>query len=162
MSPLKTYQSRIVYLLTQQELQIAEIYRFFAGLFPEHRNLWEELSREAMENATWMEYFYKKAATDAVRFEEGKVKTYTVESFVKFLEDNLAKIKAKAPTLQVAFSMALDIENSLIVRRVFDLFLTSDPDTQTLLKDLKDKLAEHRKKVERAAAEFSAPVPRRR
>jgi rubrerythrin len=162
MSPLKTYQSRIVYLLTQQELLIAEIYRFFAGLFPERRDFWEDLARDQMEHATWVEYFYKKAASDTIRFEEGKIKTYTVESFVKYLEENLAKVKEKAPTLQAAFSLALNIENSLLVRRVFELFLSSDPEMIKLLKNLQTKLKAHRSRIEDASGEASSPRSRGR
>lgn len=161
MSPLKTYQSRIIYLLTQQELLTAEIYRFFAGLFPDRRDFWEGLSREAMEHATWVEYLYKKASTDTVLFEEGKLKTYTVESFIKYLQDNLTKVKEKAPTLQTAFALALSIENSMLVRRVFELFISSDPDTMSLLKDLRSKLNDHRKRLEEAAADLSRPIERK-
>jgi hypothetical protein len=160
--PLKTYQSRIVYLLTQQELLTAEIYRFFAGLFPEHRDFWENLAREEMEHATWVEYFYKKAATDTVLFEEGKIKTYTVESFIKYLQDNLAKVKEKAPTLQEALALALGIENSMLVRRVFDMFVSSDPETMTILRDLRAKLKDHRKRVEDASSDLLRPVTRKR
>lgn len=162
MSPLKTYQSRIIYLLTQQELLTAEIYRFFAGLFPDRRDFWEDLAREEMEHATWVEYLYKRAATDTVRFDEGKIKTYTVESFIKYLEDNLAKVKEKAPTLQAAFALALSIENSMLVRRIFDLFIGSDPETMTLLRDLRIKLTDHRKRIEEAVADLAAPINRKR
>jgi hypothetical protein len=161
MSPLKTYQSRIIYLFTQQELLIAEIYRFFAGLFPNRRDFWEELARDEMEIATWVEYFYKKATTDEVRFEEGKIKTYTVESFIKYLEDNLAKVRIKAPTLAAAFSIAQNIENSLLVRRVFDLFQSSDPAMLSLLKDIRSKRSEHRRRIEDAVAEITLPPVRK-
>lgn len=160
MAPLKTYQSRIIYLLTRQELLTAEMYRFFAGLFPDRRDFWDELAREEMEHATWVEYLYKKATTDTVRFDEGKIKTYTVESFIKYLEDNLSKVKEKAPTLQAAFSLALNIENSMLVRRIFELFVSSDPETTAILKDLRAKTSAHRKRIESAVAELNAP-PRR-
>ena len=96
MSPLKPYQSRIIVLLTQQELLVAEIYRFFAGLYPDLREFWGDLAKEQMEHATWIEYLYKKASEGSVYFNEDKIKTYTVESFVKYLEDNLARVKEKA------------------------------------------------------------------
>jgi len=115
-----------------------------------------------MEHATWVEYFYKKAASDTVRFDEGKIKTYTVESFIKYLEENLAKVKERAPTLQAAFSLALNIENSMLVRRIFELFVSSDPETLAILKDLRAKLADHRKRIEAASAQLSAPIDRRR
>jgi hypothetical protein len=162
MSPLKPFQSRIVFLFVQQELLIAEIYRFFAGLFPESREFWDAASREEMEHATWLEYFYKKTSSDEVRFLEGQVKTYTVESFVKYLEENLAKVKEKAPSQQAAFSLALGIEHSLLVRRIFDHFQSSDPETAGLLRDLREKLKDHRKRIETRTAAAGGPLARPR
>lgn len=152
MSPLKPFQSRIVFLFVQQQMLVAEIYRFFAGLFPDSRDFWETACREEMEQATWIEYFYRKTTNDEVRFQEDKVKTYTVESFVKYLEDTLAKVKEKAPSPKEAFSIALGIENSLLVRRIFDHFQSSDPETSGTLRDLREKLKDHRKRIETRAA----------
>jgi hypothetical protein len=157
LSPLKGYQSKIVVLLTQQELILAELYRFFASLYPDLRDFWSELSREQMEHATWVEYCYKKAEEGSVTFEEGKIKTYTVESFVKYLEENLAKVKEKAPSPQGAFSLALGIENSLLIKRVFDHFQSGHQELSTLLGSLRDKKKDHFKRLEIQATPFSIP-----
>ena len=159
MSSLKGYQSKIIILLTRQELILAELYRFYAGLYPDLREFWSELSREQMEHATWVEYCYKKAEEGTVNFEEGKIKTYTVESFVKYLEDNLAKVKEKAPSPQGAFALALGIENSLLIKRVFDRFQSGDQELTSLLGSLREKKKDHLKRLEIQATPFSAPSP---
>ena len=157
MSPLKGYQSKIIVLLTQQELILAELYRFFAGLYPDLRDFWSELSREQMEHATWIEYCYKKAEEGALSFEEGKIKTYTVESFVKYLEENLAKVKEKAPSPQGAVALAMGIENSLLIKRVYDHFQSGDHELITLLGSLREKKKEHLKRLEVQSTPFSSP-----
>ena len=156
MSSLKPYQGRIIALLAKQELLVAEIYRFFSGLFPETRDFWDTLSKEEMDHATWMEYLYKKAQAGTVRFSEDKMKTYTVETFVNFLNDTLTKIKERAPTVQGAFSIALDIEKSLLIRRVFDHFHSSDRELAGLLLDLRRKMKDHRTKIEEKAEEIAS------
>lgn len=158
--PLKNYQARIIYLLTQQELKIAEIYRFFSGLFPAMREFWDALAQEKMEQATWIEYLYRKAQADIVQFQDGKIKTYTVESFLKYLDENLTKIKMKAPTVQTAFSLALGIEQSLLVRKVFDHFQTSDRETMAVILELQNKNKEHAERIEQAAATAAAATPK--
>lgn len=161
MSPLKSYQSKIIVLLTHQELLIAELYRFFAGLYPDLREFWSGLSREQMEHATWLEYCYKKAGEGSLNFEEGKIKTYTVESFVKYLEENIAEVKEKAPSPQGAFSLALGIENSLLIKRVFDRFQSGDRELTTLLGSLREKKKEHLKRLEVQSTPFSIPSRKR-
>jgi hypothetical protein len=157
MSPLKPFQSKIIVLFSQQELQIAELYRFYASLYPDLREFWNELSMEQMEFATWLEYFYKKSDEGTAQFQEGHVKTYTVESFVKYLEENLAKAKEKAPTLQAAFRLALDIENSLIVKKVFDRFQSADRKLANLLGTLRDRKRNHLKRLEIQSIPFAYP-----
>lgn len=149
---LKTYQNKILVLLTRQELLIAELYRFFAGLYPETRDFWDAASKEEMEHAGWVEYFYNKAQASEVYFQEDQIKTYTVESFVKYLEDSIAKVKQKAPTQQAAFSLALSIENSLLVKKVFERFQSNDKELAILLRRLQDEMVQHRKRIEQAAA----------
>jgi hypothetical protein len=161
MSSLKPYQGKIIVLLTRQELLIAEIYRFFAGLYPETREFWDNLSREQMDYASWMEYLYKKAQSGSVQFSDDKIRTYTIESFLKYLEDNLARVKEKAPALQGAFSLALAIENSLIVRRAFDHFQSSDRELTVRLNDLREKLKIHRSRVEDISRERAGAGTRR-
>ncbi len=152
MPQLKIYQGKIILLLNRQELLIAELYRFFAGLFPETREFWTDLCREELEHAEWVEYLYKKTQTDPVVFREEKLKSYTVETFVKYLEGHLAKVKEKAPTLKAAFSLALNIESSLLVQKVFDNFHSSDKELSSLLLSLQGRMKEHRKHVEEQAA----------
>jgi hypothetical protein len=158
MSPLKPFQSKIIVLFAQQELRIAELYRFYASLYPDLREFWTNLSMEQMEFATWIEYFYKKSDEGTAQFQEGNVKTYTVESFVKFLEDNLVKVKEKAPTLQAAFRLALDIENSLIVKKVFDRFQSADRKLATVLATLRDRKRVHLKQLEVQSIPFAYPL----
>jgi hypothetical protein len=159
MSPLKPYQSKIIVLLTQQELLVADIYRFFSSLYPNLREFWNDLAKEQMEHATWVEYLYKKAQDGAVHFDEDKIKTYTVESFVKYLEENLARMKERAPTASAAFSMALDIENSLLIKRVFERFQSADRELSNLLLSLREKKVDHRKRLEAQSAPFTSARP---
>jgi rubrerythrin len=159
MSPLKPYQSKIIVLLTQQELLVAELYRFFASLYPDLREFWNDLAKEQMEHATWVEYLYKKTNDGAVYFNEEKIKTYTVESFVKYLEENLAKVKEKAPTPSAAFSLALNIENSLLIKRSYERFQSADRELSNLLLSLREKKADHRKRLEARSAPYSPSRP---
>jgi hypothetical protein len=158
MAQLKMYQGKMILLFNRQELLIAEMYRFFASLFPETREFWTDLCREELEHAEWVEYLYKKTQTDSVNFHEKNLRSYTVESFVKYLEGNLAKVKDKAPTLEAAFSLALNIENSLLVQRVFDHFQSSDEGTSILLRRLQSRMKDHRKHVEEQAAHYLSQV----
>ncbi len=152
MAALKSYQSKIIELLIQQELLIAELYRFFSILYPGTRDFWNDLAREEMEHATWIEYFFNKTQSSEIVFREEQLKTYTADSFVKYLQDNISKVKERAPTQQAAFALAMNIENSLLVRKIFDRFESSDKELEMLIRKLQEGLTEHRKRIEKMAA----------
>jgi len=156
MSQLKEYQNKILSLLIQQELLVAELYRFFSSLYPETRDFWNELAREEMEHATWVEYLQTKAQSSEVEFREDQLKTYTVDSFVKYLQDSIAKVKEKAPAQQAAFALAIGIENSLLVKKIFDRFHSTDKELGMLIRKLQDGLHEHRQRIEKMAGSSPA------
>lgn len=157
MSTLKPYQEKIIMLLIRQELLVADLYHFFAGLYPDLREYWNDMAKEELEHAAWLEYLYKKAQAGEVLFREDKIRTYTVESFLKYLEECLAKVKERAPVPKAAFSLALSIENSLLLKRIFDHFQSADPELSAVLTGLRDKLDDHRKRMEIQAAPFNTP-----
>jgi rubrerythrin len=154
---LKDYQEKIVALLIRQELLVAELYRFFAGLYPDLREFWTDMAREELEHATWLEYLLNKARTGAVIFREEKIRTYTVESCLKYVEESLAKVKERAPLPKAAFSLALSLENSLLLKRIFNHFQSADPELSALLTGLQTKLESHRRRIEIQAAPFNPP-----
>jgi rubrerythrin len=153
MSPLKPHQGKIIVLLTHQELLIAELYLFFSSLFPNLRDFWDALSKEEMEYASWLDYLYRKVQNGTVHFNEERMRTYTVEAFVRYLNDMLTKVKQRAPTLREAFSISLDIENSMLIRRIFDHFQTSDRELAARLRELREKIAHHRGRIEARSAD---------
>jgi ERCC4-related helicase len=157
MSTLKPYQEKIISLLIRQELLVAELYRFFAGLYPDLREFWNDMAKQEMEHATWIEYLSNKARNGEVIFKEEKIRTYTVESFLKYLEENLAKVKERAPTPKAAFSLALSMENSLLLKRIYYHFQCANPELSAVLTGLRVKLEDHRKRIEVQAAPFNSP-----
>jgi hypothetical protein len=66
-------------------------------------------------------------------------------------------VKEKAPTTQAAFRLALDIENSLIIKKVFDRFQSADRKLATLLGTLRDRKRGHLKRLEVQSTPFAPP-----
>ena len=59
------------------------------------------------------------------------------------------------PSPQAAFSLALNVENSLLIKRVFDRFQSGDRELSNLLQSLREKKVEHRKRLEVQTAPFT-------
>lgn len=151
MAELKEYQNRMIYQLVQQEFLTAELYKGLAWRFPRHEDLWLSLSADELEHATWLEYLFKKTGEGIVEFEEQRIKTYTIETFHAYLQNAIESVKNDRPMLARALSLTLDIERSLLEKRIFEHFTSSDREMVRTLRDLRNKMNEHVQRAERSA-----------
>ena len=158
MATLKPYHGRMIALLAQQKMLIADLYKLFSGFYPDNREFWSSLAIEVMEHATWVEYFYRKAVNGEIHFQESQAKTYTIESYIKYLEDTIARVKGKAPLQSAAFSIALGIEQSVLIKKIFDHFLASNTDLANQLNSLRQRSLDVKKKIQDRAAQARASL----
>lgn len=146
---LKEYQNKMVYQLVQHKLLTAELYKLLAGHFPEYADFWSSLSEEELEHASWLEYLFKKIREEHASFQEKGIKTYTITAFHTYLQDAISGVKAGKPSLSKALSLTLDIERSLLEKRLFEHFIGQDREMSDLLQDLNRKMRDHTDRIEK-------------
>lgn len=86
---LKPYQEKIITLLLKQETLLASLYQTFAQKFPEHEEFWSQLAREEEKHAGWLEQLRAATKKKVVLFNEGRIKTYTMETFVQGMGEHV-------------------------------------------------------------------------
>lgn len=151
-SDLKEYQNKMVYQLVQQKFLTAELYKLLAGHYPEYADFWSSISEEELEHASWLEYLFKKVQEEFVVFEEKGIKTYTITAFLAYLQDAIKLAKDEKPSLSKALSLTLDIERSLLEKRLFEHFIGQDREMSTLIRDLKRKMRDHGERIDKKAS----------
>jgi len=60
-------------------------------------------------------------------------------------------MRNEKPTLSKALSLTLDIERSLLEKRMFDHFIGQDREMSTVIRDLKRKMRDHSERIEKKA-----------
>lgn len=143
MSLLKDYQERILGLMIDLEFKLAELYTILSEQFSTHQEFWSSLSAEELEHASWLEYLFKKAGEGSLVFQEEATKTYTVEASLSYLTGVIEKAKHRDLSLAQALSLSLDIENSMLEKKVFEHFQSNSLDLKNVLKTLKDETERH-------------------
>lgn len=113
---------KIVRLFIDQDRKRAELYSLFAGQFPELREFWGKMAVEERSQAEYLEMLIRKMDAGDVSFVESRTKTYTLRSFIDFLDGIIGKAVKKRMTVPGALSISLDIERSNIGTKVFDHF----------------------------------------
>ncbi len=117
----KEEQTRIIEMLAKNEEIVASLYATFTNKFPEHQKFWNIMELEERTHADWIrrlskikdQHFFIKAE----RFD-----IQDMEKYQKFLEDTVTRFKEHAWTPKGALNACLDIENSLLESRYFEIF----------------------------------------
>lgn len=150
---MKDYQEKIIALLIRQESMLAILYAKFAGLFPEQKSFWQKLAEEERKHGEWLETLYEAAKRSVLLFDEGKVKTYTLNTFIEGVEATIAKVDAGQVNEQQALRVTLDLERALIEKNVFAHFEGVSDKAIGVLKQLRGQTENHIQQVEEMCRE---------
>ena len=133
---LKPYQKNIIDSMIKQESLLAKLYTLFAKQFPDYSELWTALAKDEMQHAKWLGELYEAGAKGIVLFDEGKIKTYTMNAFITYLEGIIARAEKNELPLANAISCTHDLERSLIEKNVFSHFDSTSAKARSILKRL--------------------------
>lgn len=144
---LKPYQEKIIQQMIDQERLLSELYSLFAKEFPEYSAFWTELSEEEKRHVKLVEKLGEAEKKGMVLFDEGKVKTYTLSTFIAYLEKQLQRARDKEFSIAAAFSCAHDLEQSLIEKEVFTRFDSIKEMNRSVLNKLREDTKNHAEKL---------------
>ena len=140
---LKPFQEKIIEQLIKQEKLLSEMYGHFAEQFPQHQQFWKNLSKEEERHAKLLQKLRDASKKNILFFDEGGIKTYTINAFITRLEEILEKVKNQNFTLPMALTYAMDYETSLIEKNIFSHFDSLHDKAKKTLKILQSETLNH-------------------
>lgn len=140
---LKPFQVKILEQMIIQERTLSKLYALFADQFPEHKDFLTKMSSEEERHAKLIEKLLEAAEKGIIFFDEGKVKTYTLNIFLSRLEELVEKAERGEFTPITAFACAVDYESSLIEKKVFSHFDSLSEKSKGTLKILQSETMGH-------------------
>ena len=150
---LKDYQKKILELLEQLELEMAGLYKLFANKFSSRGDLWIALAQEETGHADKVKKLRSFIDEGKAAFDEKMTKTYTVQLFI----DNIKKVYTDAQTnnmpLLKALALSYDFEQSIIEKKLYDYFISSDSDVKIIINDIREDTSNHSSKIKKIMEE---------
>lgn len=146
---VKPHQERILQQYQRQETLLSLLYSVFARQFPEYGEFWRRLSLEEDKHARLVEKLSRAAAKGVVLFDEGKIKSFALDTFIKRLETLIEKAEKGEIKALSAFSVAADFETSLIEKNVFSRFGALSEKSKKVLDSLNSETLEHIERVKK-------------
>jgi rubrerythrin len=154
---LEPYQKKIIELLYKQEILLSKFYKTLSVKFPEYGDFWKGLAKEELKHAEWIKKLYQAEKKDLVAFSEGKVKTYTLNSFIENLEKTIRRAENDELNLKTAIAYTLDFERSLIEKNTFSRFEIVEESIKGIMTKLESETKRHVKKAQDIMGKVGKP-----
>lgn len=150
---LKDYQSKILDLLEQLELEISNLYKLFSEKFPDQQDLWKNLSAEEIQHTAYIKKLRLFEEEGKLFFDEKMTKTFTVQSVMDDIKNKYKKTEDNQYSAINALSFSLSIEQSIIEHKFYDFFQSNDTDVLMTIRTIKEETFLHESKVKEALEE---------
>ena len=151
---LKPYQEKIIALMIRQENLLAALYQCFAERFPEYKEFWNHLAIDEKKHAGWLEQLQAAAQKKVVLFNEGRVKTYTLETLVQGVEEKLSRAEAGGFDLHQALACTVDLERALLEKNAFSHFEAITSKASSVMKFLAQETKDHQELAQKLQNEI--------
>ncbi len=148
---LKPFQTKLIQLYRDQELQLVDLYEKLAQAFPSHAATFQMLANEEREHAGWIGHLETSIQNGTASFSEGKTRTYTITTLISYVGKLIESLERGEMDLQKALTLVVDIERSLIERQVFERFDGDSDEVERILKILNETQQGHLARIEQFA-----------
>jgi hypothetical protein len=140
--------------LSELEESVGRLYEIYAEVFPEYSQFWSELVSEEMQHANWLRQVQSKAIQGNVKFSETRFNANAIQTFLNYLRDEAEKARLKQRSLLNAFSIALQLEESLMERKYFSVVDGDSIELRQVLTDLAAGTQAHITRVRHALEKY--------
>ena len=139
---------RTIELLAKHEEAIGRLYEEYAARFPEQHAFWLKLSEEEYEHAEWIRTLDPEIKDYSLSLSEDRFKAGTLERSLAWVTFQTGRAQKGDLSVDEALTVALDVENSLIENKCFEVFEHDPPKFKKVLRELASATENHRKRVE--------------
>lgn len=103
-----------VEILAVNEEMLAELYRAYAGVYPEMADFWNHLADDELRHAGWVRALIERVERGELTIREGRFSPEAFNIFMEYLRQRTAEARAVPPSLFGALSVARDLETTMI------------------------------------------------
>ncbi len=143
---------KIIELLAKNEAKLAELYLEYSKNYPQ--DIWQELVRDERVHFQWINTLKD---IPGVVFSSERFSVEAIESMIEHID----KLKQEAlnKSLIEAFSIALDLENSLLEKKYFSTFKSDEEELKEVFDNLNRATQEHVAKVKTGLDRAKGELP---
>ena len=126
---------------------MASLYERFAKFYPAHAEFWVSLVSEEHEHAAWIKHFQDGLDHGKLHFAEGNTRIAALDSIISYITALIDEFDRQPFDLKRAANICLDLEKSLIERKVFHHFGSDSTEVKRILDVLSEEQEKHLEKI---------------
>ncbi len=138
----------IITALSTQEETIASLYAAFSVALPELEAFWSNLVIQEKAHGEVLKQLAELCESEDVYFNPSKFNVDAIQTNIEHIKKEIAKVSAQGITPICAFSLAVDIEHSLIEAGYFQVIETNISHIKKELEAIERHTKQHIKLVE--------------
>ncbi|MBN2790051.1 MAG: hypothetical protein JXR69_07665 [Candidatus Delongbacteria bacterium] len=127
----------------EHERMISQLYSYYSKKFTKE-SVWIFLVEEEKKHEAWIKQIIIKINEGLIRFDHRDSSLEEVKVSINNVKNEMAKVFTDEYTLEMAYSFAFILENSIIEKDLFKLFDSDDPMIVEILKNLSIDTKKHR------------------
>lgn len=129
-------------MLAENEVILSKLYRTYADQYPNHE-FRVHISDEELIHSEWIRSLYLKVRDHIAVFDRKRFPTAALKTFHDYVEKQIAVTEIRFQTLTEALTISLNIEQSLIEKKFFQVFEPAPKEIKKVLDDLEAETLEH-------------------
>jgi len=132
-------------LLIRHELAMKQLYELFAEGFPDKKTFWKVIMEEEQKHADHLRDLSAKENIRKWFVTEGRFKRLAIDTSIHYINEQIEQMKKGNISLIKAFSIAHDLEESLIEKQFISLNMTGPEEVRNVMKGLVADTQRHRR-----------------
>lgn len=143
----------LIDLFEDNELKISVLYNLYAKSIPAHKDFWKKISAEEVIHAREIA---KNFSREKECFKENKFSRGVVSYVNGYVEEKIEEAKKKKLTHSQAINNALRIEQSMLEKKCFDMFMPTNITVKQVMARLNKDTKRHAEQLRKELKKLSA------
>lgn len=130
-------------LFEAHETAMYELYNIFASKYPDYEDFWRGIAEEEKVHARWIRDIRSRVEKGDISVTTDFVSVSTVENSLEYVKNLMREFNAQPNAVDKAFTIAMQTENSIVEKGIFDVIKTNSESTKNTLLNLVEKTRSH-------------------
>ena len=133
----------IIQLFEENELNISLLYNLYSKNIPEQESFWKKISQEEIMHAKAIANAFKETNNKEEYFKENNFSRGIIKYISDFVSEKTIEAANNTPAHIQAIEVALRVEQSMLEKKCFEIFIPTDISLQKALKKLNADTEKH-------------------